>query len=81
MMRRAILVLGMLAVLGGCGGRAGLKPPEGKSLPPKAAGAARAATVDELLTPPPQSRPERRDELLKRSQQRPDNRFDLPPPG
>jgi hypothetical protein len=37
-------------------------------------------TVDELLTPPPFTRPARIDELVKRSQPRPSDPFDLPPP-
>ncbi len=81
MMRRTILLLAVVAALGGCGGQTALKPAPGKSLPPKAATAPRAATVDELLTPPTQARPERRDELYKRSMPRADDRFDLPPPG
>ena len=37
-------------------------------------------TADELLTPPPYARPERVDELVKRSQPREADPFDLPPP-
>ncbi len=37
-------------------------------------------TADELLTPPPYARPERIDELMKRSQPREADPFDLPPP-
>jgi hypothetical protein len=33
-----------------------------------------------LLTPPPIARPERVDELLRRSEEREEDRFDLPPP-
>ena len=36
-------------------------------------------TTDELLTPPPVGRPGRVDELLRRSEEREDDRFDLPP--
>lgn len=37
-------------------------------------------TFDELLTPPTQARPDRVDELIKRSEPRPNDPFDLPPP-
>jgi hypothetical protein len=36
-------------------------------------------TTDELLAPPPVGRPGRVDELLRRSEEREDDRFDLPP--
>jgi hypothetical protein len=36
-------------------------------------------TTEEMLTPPPIARPERVDELLRRSQERREDRFDLPP--
>jgi hypothetical protein len=36
-------------------------------------------TTDELITPPTIARPERLDELLQRSEERHDDRFDLPP--
>ena len=68
-----------LALLAGCGGREPLRPRPGESLPVAPAMAARAPTTDELLTPPPIARPERTDELLRRSQPREDDRFDLPP--
>jgi len=37
-------------------------------------------TVDDLLKPPSYSRPDRQDELLKKSEPRKANPFDLPPP-
>ena len=37
-------------------------------------------TVDELLTPPDYTRPDRVDELLKKSEPRKADPFDLPPP-
>jgi hypothetical protein len=37
-------------------------------------------TVEQLLTPPPNARPDRVDELLKKSQPRSADPFDLPPP-
>ena len=36
-------------------------------------------TTEQMLTPPPIARPDRVDELLRRSEERRDDRFDLPP--
>ena len=69
-----------LLLLAACGGREPLQPAAGQSMPPAPALAPRAPTTEELLTPPPIARPERVDELLRRSQERQDDRFDLPPP-
>jgi hypothetical protein len=41
--------------------------------------AIRAPTTDEMLDPPPIARPERAGEPLRRSEEREDDRFDLPP--
>ena len=72
-----ILVLALL--LAGCGSAAELKPPPGQSLPPAPLGARAQPTPDELLTPTPQQRPERSPELLRRSEERRSDEFDLPP--
>lgn len=68
-----------LALLGGCGKRGDLHPAEGHSLPPKPAMAASQPTAAELLTPPTTARPPRSDELLLQSEERPDDRFNMPP--
>ncbi|MGC6330515.1 hypothetical protein [Rhizorhabdus sp. FW153] len=70
-----------LLLLAGCGKRDVLRPPEGKALPSKPATAATQPTVQDLLTPPVESRPVRSDDVLRRSEERPDDRFNLPPPG
>ena len=62
-----------------CGQRAGLKPAAGQSLPVKPLLARTAPTPAQLLTPPPNARPARGDELIKRSEPRRPDRFDLPP--
>jgi hypothetical protein len=80
-MRNGFLALAALIVLAGCGSREALRPATGETMPPKPAMAAAAPTVDELLTPPAEARPDRSDELLKKSEERPDDRFNLPPPG
>ncbi len=66
-------------VLGACGLREPLRPAPGESMPPAPPMAPRARTTDELLAPPPVARPGRIDELLRRSEEREDDRFDLPP--
>ena len=74
-------VLAAILLLAACGSREPLRPPAGESLPVAPAMAQRAPTVDEMLEPTPIARPERVDELLRRSEEREDDRFDLPPRG
>jgi hypothetical protein len=71
------LLLPLLA--GACGLREPLRPAPGESMPPAPAMAPRPMTTQELLTPPAVGRPGRVDELLRRSEEREDDRFDLPP--
>ena len=78
-MRTAIL-LGTALLLSGCGASKGLAPPKGQALPPAAYGATAKPTATELLKPSNQERPERSDELLKSSEDRRSDEFDLPPP-
>ena len=78
MIARLILAAG-LAMLGGCGVRAPLQPEPGQALPVAPETAARQPTSEELLAPPPIARPARVDELLTRSEEREEDRFDLPP--
>ena len=72
-------VVAALILLAACGSREQLRPAAGETLPPKPAAAAETPTPAELLEPSTQARPERSDELLKRSEERRDDRFDLPP--
>lgn len=69
-----------LLLLSACGSREPLRPAEGQSLPPQPMMAAEPQTVTDLLEAPPIARPERVDEVLRRSEEREDDRFDLPPP-
>ena len=78
-MRRLALVLPALALLGGCGDVQALTPAPGRNLPVKPETAPAAPPVDQLIKPTTAERPGRSDELLTRSQTRPDDRFDLPP--
>ena len=73
-------LVAMLALLADCGKVPELKPAPGQSLPVKPLMAKTTPTADELLTLPPYAKPERVDELIKRSQPREADPFDLPPP-
>lgn len=78
---RLLPALPLLLALTACGSAKGLQPAAGKALPVAPYGARATPTPTELLTPTPQQRPERSDELLKSSQQRRGDDFDLPPGG
>ena len=69
----------LVLVLAACGLREPLEPPPGQPAPPTPVMASEPLTTEEMLTPPPIARPERVDELLRRSEERREDRFDLPP--
>jgi hypothetical protein len=71
--------LAIAAALSGCGRMADLSYPVGASGPATPAGASAPPTPPELIAPTVQSRPKRNDELLKRSDEREADEFDLPP--
>jgi hypothetical protein len=77
---KGILVVAGIAALAACGRQADLEPAPGHKLPVKPEMARATPTVDQLLTPPTYARPDRVDELVKKSQPRPADPFDLPPP-
>jgi hypothetical protein len=76
-MRHAALPL--LLLLGACGLREPLQPAPGAAMPPAPAMARAPLTTEQLLEPPTVARPGRVDELLRRSEERQDDRFELPP--
>ena len=78
MVRRLSILIGITLLIG-CGRMAPLRPAQGEPLPVKPLMAQTTPTAEELLTPPTYANPERVDELIKRSQRRPVDRFDLPP--
>jgi hypothetical protein len=80
-MIRLAAALAMIALLAGCGQRVALRPAEGKALPVKPAMATTQPSATDLMTPTTIERPERSDELLKQSVERPVDRFNLPPSG
>jgi len=76
---RFVLLTTACALAAACGQRAQLTHPPGQSPPVKPLLAKSAPTAEQLLTPPVNARPERVDELIKRSEPRRPDRFDLPP--
>lgn len=76
---RTAVALAPVLILAACGKAAPLKPAAGDALPDTPYGARATPTSDQMLTPTSQSRPTRSDELLKRSDPRPADEFDLPP--
>jgi predicted small lipoprotein YifL len=78
-MKRAAILAGLALLISACGVRGPLEPEPGQPLPVQPETASRALTTEELLTPPPIARPSRVDETITRSQQREEDRFELPP--
>ncbi|GAB5483002.1 MAG: hypothetical protein Pars92KO_27590 [Parasphingorhabdus sp.] len=76
-----IAAIASLVIISACGNRGTLEPAKGQSLPLATYGEAEKPTGEELITPSTQAQPERSDELLRRSEKRQDDKFDLPPPG
>lgn len=76
------LMLGTLCIaVASCGNRQELQPAAGESMPVAPDMSASEPTTEDLLEPTTQQRPTRVDELLRRSREREDDPFDLPPPG
>ena len=78
-MVRRVAVVVAIALLCSCGRVAPLRPAQGEPLPVKPLMAQTTPSAEQLLNPPTNADPERVDELIKRSQPRPADRFDLPP--
>ena len=78
-MKRLLIIVGASIALAACGTRAPLTPPEGAELPIAPYGAQAKPTSDELLEPDALAAPERSVELRRRSEERADDPFDLPP--
>ncbi|MEY4720784.1 MAG: hypothetical protein RIQ46_509 [Pseudomonadota bacterium] len=83
-MRTRLAVLIALSLpalsLSACAGKTELQPQAGEQLPPAPFGRDDQPTANRLLEPPVQVQPERSVELRKRSEERADDPFDLPPP-
>lgn len=78
-LRRVLCVTIIAISVTACGKVGDLEPRTGNSLPPKAYGQSIDQTAEVLTTPSVQARPGRTDELLKRSERREDDPFDVPP--
>ncbi len=78
-MKRVVIVAVLSLGLAACGARVNLKPKEGASLPVKPETAVSVPTPTQLMEPSTQARPKRSDEQLKRSEERREDKFDLPP--
>ena len=77
-MRRMVVPV-LIVTLAGCGATAPLTPKAGQALPVAPYGAEQKPTAEALLKPTPQAAPERSVELRKRSEERVQDPFDLPP--
>jgi hypothetical protein len=78
-MPRRFLAFVTAASLSACGKVADLEPAKGHALPVRPAMARTTPDAEALLTPPPYARPDRVDELVKKSEAREADPFDLAP--
>jgi hypothetical protein len=78
-MRIKIAAISLIFVTAACGKVGDLEPRTAQSVPPKAYGQTETPTAEALTTASVQARPGRSDELLRRSERRTDDPFDLPP--
>lgn len=82
-MKRTLLspsALAAVLLVAACGQKTDLEPLAGQSLPPAPYGARATPDAEQLLELDPLAAPERSVELRKRSEEREDDPFDLPPP-
>jgi hypothetical protein len=77
----ALALLVACTALAACGNKVDLKPRPGAPPPVAPAGSATPETPEQQTTPDAEAVPARSDELLRRSEERPTDEFDLPPPG
>jgi hypothetical protein len=76
---RALIGIALGLLLVGCGSAQTLKPQPGQALPPAPYGATATPDAGALMNPTTQQRPRTVDELLKNSEERRSDQFDLPP--
>ena len=79
-MKSSIIFIAGASLLSACGQKAELEPLPGQTLPPAPVGAEERPDAEKLLELDPQAAPERSVELRRRSEEREDDPFDLPPP-
>ena len=80
MIAKRLAAFAATILVAACGKVAPLEPAAGQPMPVKPLMARTTPTAEQLLTPPPYARPDRVDELVRRSAPRKADRFDLPPP-
>ena len=80
-MKQVAGLLILALALSACGARTQLTPKTGNAMPVKPETANTVPTAVQLMTPDSQARPKRSDEQLKRSEERREDKFDLPPAG
>jgi ABC-type glycerol-3-phosphate transport system substrate-binding protein len=78
-MKSGLLLGALMLALTACGARTTLQPKAGTAMPQASITAAHTPTAVELMTPDVQAQPKRSDELLRRSEERREDKFDLPP--
>lgn len=78
-MTRKLAAVGALLALTACGQQADLRPAPGATLPVAPYGSSIPPDAEDLLVLDPQAAPERSVELRRRSEERQDDPFDLPP--
>ena len=76
---KRFVALSLILALAACGQKAKLEPLAGHALPPTPYGAKSQPDAEKLLEPDPRAAPVRSAELRKRSEDREDDPFDLPP--
>jgi hypothetical protein len=76
---KILIASGAVFALTACGKVGDLQPKAGQVMPAKAYGQTEASTAGQLSAPSVQARPGRSDELMRRSERRRDDPFDLPP--
>jgi predicted small lipoprotein YifL len=77
--RTKIAAIVVLAALSACGKVGPLEPKAGQASPAKAYGQTEVPSSEALVLASEQARPGRSDELMRRSERRTDDPFDLPP--
>src|SRR5687767_5398460 len=80
MASRSLMLLACAVLFAGCGQVADLKPEPGEPMPVKPLMARTTPTPNDLLAIPTYAKPGRVDELMRRSEPRAQDPFNLPPP-
>lgn len=76
---KPILIIGLAGALAACGSRSPLQPLASAETPPAPYGESERPDAEQLLELPTLAAPERSVELRRRSEEREDDPFDLPP--